>query len=63
MSSELYVNRGNIKGELEDHEGAIDDFTRAINLNANDDRAYLNRGNDKAIIGDYEVRFWISIKR
>jgi tetratricopeptide (TPR) repeat protein len=50
-SVEAY-NRGVDKSDLGDKQGAIDDYTLAINLNPNDDKAYNNRGIAKSDLGD-----------
>ena len=41
-----YVNRGVAKSDLKDYVGAIEDCTKAIDLNPNNDNAsaYNNRG-------------------
>lgn len=38
------LNQGNTKREGKDYEGAIAEFDRAIELNANDSQAYFDRG-------------------
>ncbi|MBV9387331.1 MAG: tetratricopeptide repeat protein [Chroococcidiopsidaceae cyanobacterium CP_BM_ER_R8_30] len=40
-----YDERANAYYKLGDYEGAIDNFTRALRLNPNDTKAYMNRGN------------------
>ena len=37
-----------------DHYGAISDYTKAIEINPNDAKAFYNRGNSKDEIQDYE---------
>ena len=50
----VYFNRGNVKSELEDYEGAIDDYTQAINLYPQEwgkrSDFFFNRANTKAIL-------------
>lgn len=41
----MYFNRGNSKAEIEDHEGALCDYTEAIDLNPDFPQCYYNRGN------------------
>ena len=41
----VYFNRGNSKAELSDYEGALRDYTEAINLSPNLVQGYYNRGN------------------
>ena len=41
----VYFNRGNSKAELADYEGALQDYTEAININASSAASYYNRGN------------------
>lgn len=40
-----YVNRGVIKVAIEDFQGAVRDYNKAINLNDDTAEAYMNRGN------------------
>ena len=42
-----YSNRGLSKANLQDYQGAIEDYTKAIELNPNYSKAYNNRGNSK----------------
>ena len=46
------VCRGNSKTNLEDHYGAIGDYTKAIELDHNDASAYYNRGYVRGKLGD-----------
>ena len=41
----VYLNRGNSKSELRDCDGAIQDYTKAIDLNPGLVQGYFNRGN------------------
>ena len=50
----VYFNRGNSKSILGDCNGAIDDFTTAINLDHTYWQAYYNRGNAYSDSGQYE---------
>ena len=47
-AAEAYINRGIAKTELKDYEGAIQEYTKAIELNPQDAEAYFGRGNAKA---------------
>ena len=49
-----YTNRGLAKYELEDYEGAIADYDRAIELKPKFAEAYYNRGVAKGFLGDHE---------
>ncbi|MDB9481128.1 tetratricopeptide repeat-containing serine protease family protein, partial [Dolichospermum circinale CS-537/05] len=48
----FYNNRGNVRNELGDKPGAIDDFNQAIKFNPNLAQAYYNRGNVRDELGD-----------
>ena len=48
-----YVNRGLVKSEFKDYNGAISDYTQAIEINPNDATAYYNRGSVKYNLKDY----------
>lgn len=52
MSQINYYERGLSKAKLEDYEGAIEDFTKAIELNPNDSNAYNKRGFSKIYVDD-----------
>ena len=47
-----YVNAGVEKGKSGDFQGAIADFTKAIEINPQDADAYTNRGSAKQALGD-----------
>ena len=47
-----YYNRGLAKHNLKDYNGAIADYTKAIELDPNNSLAYTNRGISKDILGD-----------
>jgi protein O-mannosyl-transferase len=51
-NASLYNNRGNAKNNIKDFQGAIEDFTKAIELKPNYVFAYNNRGNAYKTIGD-----------
>jgi len=44
QTAEEYVNSGNQKDDAKDYNGAISDYTKAIELDPNDAGAYYNRG-------------------
>ena len=46
-NSDAYVNRGISKYVLQDYQGAIADYSKAIELNPNYSEAYVNRGSSK----------------
>lgn len=49
-----HYNRGLAYLKMEGYESAIDDFTRVIQMNPNDSRAYFNRGNALALTNLHE---------
>jgi Flp pilus assembly protein TadD len=53
QTADEYFNRAFDKANLEDDRGAIDDYSKAIELNPNDADAYVNRGLGKARLEDY----------
>ena len=53
LLKEAYYNRGCAKDELKDFTGAIDDYTKAIELGSNNASEYLNRG-----LAKYELHFF-----
>jgi tetratricopeptide (TPR) repeat protein/S1-C subfamily serine protease len=48
----FYLNRGIVRNELGDKQGAIDDYTQAIKINPNYAQAYNNRGVARNELGD-----------
>ncbi|MDM3845745.1 MAG: tetratricopeptide repeat protein [Aphanizomenon gracile PMC638.10] len=48
----FYSNRGNVRNELGDKQGAIDDYNLAIKINPNFAQAYNNRGVVRKDLGD-----------
>lgn len=49
-----YFNNGLTKFDAKDYQGAITDFTQAIELNINDATYYNNRGSAKSNLKDYQ---------
>ena len=47
-----WFDSGLAKAKRGDYQGAIDDYTRAIQINPNDAKAYSNRGIVLEIVGD-----------
>ncbi|MBK9631973.1 MAG: tetratricopeptide repeat protein [Saprospiraceae bacterium] len=48
-----YFEIGNAKFKLGDHKGAVLSFTKAIEIDPTDSKAYYNRGLAKNILGDH----------
>ncbi len=48
-----YRESGNIKYNSEDYQGAISDYTKAIEINPGFSDAYCNRGSAKNELKDY----------
>lgn len=48
-----FNKRGNTKYQHKDYAGAIVDYTKAIELNANEPDVYFNRGAAKAVLEDF----------
>ena len=53
QTSTEYFNRGYDKAEANDYNGAISDYTKAIELDPNYANAYYNRGISKKNLKDY----------
>ncbi|QOV23676.1 tetratricopeptide repeat protein [Anabaenopsis elenkinii] len=51
-NAQFYFNRGLERSNLWDNQGAIDDFTQAIQIDPNLAQAYLNRGKARSDLGD-----------
>ncbi|HBW57451.1 MAG TPA: pilus assembly protein PilF, partial [Oscillatoriales bacterium UBA8482] len=49
-----YVNRGVVRYDSKDYQGAISDFNKAIKINPNYAMAYNNRGNARSNLKDYQ---------
>ena len=49
----FYISRGTFKG-TESHEDAIEDYTKAIEIEPNNVFAYRLRGDSKRKLGDYQ---------
>ena len=54
LTADLYFNRGNNHGDLNQHEQAIADFSQAIRLKPQYVEAYYNRGNACLDLKRYE---------
>jgi tetratricopeptide (TPR) repeat protein len=52
-TSQEYINIGNTKFSFLDYEGALSDYTRAINIDPYNTMAYYSRGSAKAVLEDY----------
>ena len=51
-TANFYLTRGFNKAEVGDHDGAIADYTKAIEINSSSVISYINRGITKYRIGD-----------
>lgn len=49
-----YISRGNARAQLQDYQGAIDDFTQAINLTPDGGQGYYGRGGAKKALGNIQ---------
>ena len=49
QTAKEYIKSGNQKDDTKDYNGAISDYTKAIELNPDAAVAYYNRGNSKII--------------
>ena len=52
-NSAFFYNRGSDKAKKGDHDGAISDFIKAIEINPKSALAYYNRANSKDELKDY----------
>jgi tetratricopeptide (TPR) repeat protein len=50
----LYYNRASARCRLGDFQGAVDDYTQALNLNPGDEISYIRRGYARLQLGDYQ---------
>ncbi|MBO1063133.1 MAG: tetratricopeptide repeat protein, partial [Aphanizomenon flos-aquae CP01] len=50
--ADAYYNRGIVRNELGDKQGAIDDYNQAIKINPNYAKAYVGRGYVYYQLGD-----------
>jgi len=48
------LNSGNAKSNLKDYQGAILDYSNAIEINSNYSKAYFARGIVKLLLDDYQ---------
>lgn len=53
----LYDNRGFAKSRLKDFAGAIEDFSAAIKVNANNPKVFQHRAESHALAGSYKKAF------
>ncbi len=54
QTAEEYTSRGESKAVSEDYNGAIADFSKAIEIDPNNVRSYFGRGLAKAQLADYK---------
>jgi tetratricopeptide (TPR) repeat protein len=54
QTAEEYFNKAYGKNEIKDYQGAIEDYTKAIEINPNYSEAYNNRGTVKTNFKDYK---------
>ena len=54
QSADEFFNRGNVKGDLGDYQGAIADYTKAIEINPQDAAAYNNRCWNRYLSSQYK---------
>jgi tetratricopeptide (TPR) repeat protein len=52
-SADEFYRRGNARFDRRDYVGAIEEYSRSIQINPNADNAYNNRGNARLAIKDY----------
>lgn len=53
LNSSEFIYSGIVKGESGDNKGAIEDFSKAIEINSQDANAYANRGHTKSLLQDH----------
>ena len=53
QSKNDFKNSGDLKSDLGDNKGAIEDYSKAIELDPNYWNAYNNRANSKILLKDY----------
>ncbi|MBP5973328.1 tetratricopeptide repeat protein, partial [Brasilonema sp. CT11] len=53
-NAKTYNNRGNVRYDLGDKQGAMEDYTQALRINPNDANAYNNRGLAHRDMKDYQ---------
>jgi tetratricopeptide (TPR) repeat protein len=53
LTAKEYLSRGNAKVEIKNYSGAIDDFSKALEIDIKYTEAYINRGSEKENIEDY----------
>lgn len=53
----LYDTRGFARSRLKDYDGAIGDFTEAVNLNRTNPRVYYHRAESKALAARYDEAY------
>ena len=54
QSAAFFINRGRAKFKNGDYQGAITDYTMAIEINPQYANAYVNRGIDRELANDLE---------
>jgi tetratricopeptide (TPR) repeat protein len=50
---QVLMNRGVYKSFLDDYKGAVEDFTKVIEIDTSNELAYLNRGKSNTNLGNY----------
>ena len=58
-----FYNSGVEKSEQGDYQGAIDDWSKAIEIDPRQTLAYYNRGNAKIILKEYQGAIMISARK
>ncbi|WP_427159689.1 tetratricopeptide repeat protein [Aliinostoc sp. HNIBRCY26] len=54
QDANAYKNRGNVRADIGDYQGAIADYTQALQINPHLADVYYNRGNVRCDVGDEE---------